>query len=155
MVGQVTRYYSHILTLLLLTYKSIIGSFLKSQIKWVDRVTSKCAMCLGELKKGVEELRGEVVPAGAAQQVGDHQEAPACDHLLLDAGGPLHKLADKLHEGGAEDGVRRCLLLRPAHRVVQLGEQWEQHLDPADGVEGGVDRARHDCRHVLSEGGGQ
>ena len=114
-----------------------------------------CEWCLGELKEGVEEVRGEVVSAGAAQQVGDHQEAPASDHLLLDAGGPLHKLADELHEGGAEDGVGRCLLLRPAHWVVQLGEQWEQHLDTADGVEGGVDRARHDCRHVLSEGGGQ
>ena len=60
---------------------------------------------LGQLQEGVEEVRGEVLPAGPSQQVGDHEEAAAGNDLLLDAGAALHQLADELHQNGAEAGV--------------------------------------------------
>ena len=88
-----------------------------------------------------------------------------CDHahLLLDARAPHHQLADELHQTRAQarilaaaascdscaaltDSCDGCLL---GHGVVQLREEGEEDLDPADGVQGGVDGPRHHCRHVL------
>ena len=53
---------------------------------------------LGQLEEGVEEVRGEVLPAGLGQEVGDDQEAPTSDDLLLDAGAALHQFTDELHQ---------------------------------------------------------
>ena len=60
---------------------------------------------LGQLQEGVEEVRGEMFPAGPGQEVGDDEEAAARNDLLLNAGAALHQLTDELHETGAEAGV--------------------------------------------------
>ena len=98
-------------------------------------------------------------------------------YLLLNASGPLHQLADELHEAGAQYGVFLDSLdssraRGPAsfgwfgvsgHLVVQLGEEREQHLAsiilggksrtenlyPPYGVEGRVDRSGDYCGYVL------
>ena len=86
-------------------------------------------------------------------------------HLLLDAGAPHHQLADELHQTRAQAGIfvgagscHSCAALTGScdscllgHGVVQLREEGEEDLDPADGVQGGVDGPRHHCRHVLEK----
>ena len=46
---------------------------------------------LGQLEEGVEEVGGEVLPAGLGEEVGDDKEASAGNDLLLDAGAALYQ----------------------------------------------------------------
>ena len=127
---------------------------------------------LGQLEEGVEQVRGQVLPARAGQKVGDDEEPASSDDLLLDAGAPHDQLADELHQARAEARVLAaavghsysgavagsccCCCVATvvlSHGVVQLGEEWKEDLDPTDRVQSRVNRSRDDRGHVLECGG--
>ena len=128
---------------------------------------------LGQLEEGVEQVRGQVFPARAGQQVRDDEEPAASDDLLLDAGAAHDQLADELHQaraearvlaaavghcyGGAVAGCCCCCCAAAGvvlgHGVVQLGEEREEDLDPAYRVQSRVNRSCDNRGHVLECGG--
>ena len=82
--------------------QTVIQQLLEQQVTVISGAGDQV---LGQLEESVEQVRGEVLPAGPGQQVGDHQEPSAGDDLLLDAGAPHHQLADELHQARAEARV--------------------------------------------------
>ena len=152
--------------------QAVVQQLLEQQVAVVGGAGDQV---LGQLEEGVEQVGGEVIPAGLGEQVRDDKEAAAGDDLLLDAGAALHQLADELHQAGAEarvpaaaaprhrrgaavgDGHHSCggccaagvRVVVHGHRVVELGEEGEEHLDAPDGVEGGVDGSGDHGGHVL------
>ena len=124
--------------------QTVVQELLEQQVAVVGGAGDQV---LGQLEEGVEQVGGEVVPAGLGEQVRDDEEAAAGDDLLLDAGAALHQLADELHQAGAEarvpaaprrggavgDGHHSCggccdagvRAVVHGHRVVELGEEGE------------------------------
>ena len=61
--------------------QTVVQELLEQQVAVVGGAGDQV---LGQPEEGVQEVRGQVLPAGAGQQVGDHQEAPARDHLVTE-----------------------------------------------------------------------
>ena len=82
--------------------QAVVQQLLQQEVAVVGGTSDEV---LGQLQEGVEEVGGQMLPAGPGQEVGDDEEAAARDDLLLYAGAALHQLADELHQAGAETRV--------------------------------------------------